>query len=176
MEDAIKLIATFISGGLAGNFLNIYNTNKKNKIQYLECHYLEDDIISKLPVEYEQCMHNNLHSKKFKIINTTNKDINEVKVQFSFENQCLVAKCKSYSKAGVDKPKGFVTKNKNECYYKLKNFNRGEEIEIEIEIGNVLKNEFNVTELDILGVKLKYLDKRKQKSNNSVKMVQKKQL
>ena len=176
MDETLKLIVSFISGGLAGNILNIFTTNRKNKIQFLECHYLEDDIISKLPVEYEQCIHNNLHSKKFKIVNTTNKDISEVKIQFTFENQCLIAKCKSYSKAGLDKPKGFITKNKNECYYKLKNFNRSEEIEIEIEIGNVLKNEFNVTELDILGVKLKYLDKRKQKSNNSVRMVQKKQL
>lgn len=176
MGEEIKLIVSFISGGLAGNFLNIYNTNRKNKIQNLECHYLEDDIISKLPVEYEQSLHNNLHSKKFKIINTTNRDIGEVKIQFSFENQCIVAKCKSYSKAGVDKPKGFITKNKNECYFKLKNFNRNEEVEIEIEIGNVIKNEFNVTELDILGIKLKYVDKRKVKSNNTVKMVEKKQL
>lgn len=176
MEEYIKYVATFISGGVAGTILNNLIANYKNKIQLMNCEYLEDDIISKLPIVYEKDSHQNLHSKKFKITNTTNKDIEQIKLLFSFEEQSKIVKHVCTTKAGVNFPIGKIFKNCNEITYYLKKFNRNETAEFYFEIGNIQDNKFNVTELDILGVKLNYIDKRTNKLKDIVKMVNKKEL
>lgn len=170
-----KLVVTFCSGGLAGAFAKHFLDKYNNKIQRLDCHYIEDEVISKLPIAYEDTTHDNLHAKKFKIFNTTNKDIAEVKIVFSFEPQAIIAKCNSYSKAGADVPKGKLNK-KNECSFVIKNFNREEFVEVYFEIGNVQQDIFNIIELDIIGVKVRYLDKRKSKQKKPVKLVEKRDL
>lgn len=174
MEYA-KLIVTFISGGFAGAIFKHLIDKYNNKIQHLECHHIEDEIISKLPLLYCDKKHNNLHSKKFKIINTTNKDISSCKVLFSFETQTNIVKCNSYSKEGADIPKGKITK-KNECYFTISNFNRKDVIEVYVELGNINEDKFNITESDVLGIKIKYQDKRKAKERKPVKLVEKRQL
>ena len=174
--EVIQLIASFLTGGLAGAGLKHYLDYRKNKIQKLECHYLEDEVISKLPIVYEDTTHNNLHRKTFKIINTTNTDIPEIKVIFSFPKKSIVAKWKSYSKAGDNIPKGKIYSKKNECQFVVKHFNRKEEIEIILEIGNLSDDKFNITELNITGVKIKYVDKRTDTKKRPVKMVEKREL
>ncbi len=176
MEENLKLIVTFFSGGLAGAIFNHFVSKSKNKIQKLNCFYIEDEIISKLPISFGDQTHNNLHSKKFIINNSTNIDIGQIKIVFEFEPKSIVTKWKSYSKAGHDIPKGKIYSKQNQCEFIIKNFNRTEEIEIYLEIGNVEEDKFNVTELNITGVKVKYIDKRKPIKNNPVKMVQKKEL
>lgn len=174
--EVISIITSFFTGGLAGAGLKHYLDYRKNKIQKLECHYLEDEVISKLPVVYEDTTHENLHRKAFKIINTTNQDIPEVKVIFSFPKESIVAKWKSYSKVGDNIPKGKIYQKKNECQFVIKHFNRKEEIEIILEIGNLKDDKFNITELNITGVKIKYVDMRKDTKKRPVKMVEKRDL
>lgn len=176
MEEIIKYIPSFISGGLAGAVFNHYVSKHKNKIQHLKCYYIEDEIISKVPTTFGDTTHDNSQSKKFKIINTTNRDIDQIKIVFEFESLAIVSKWKSYSKAGVDIPKGNIYNKKNECHFVLKNFNRKEEVEIYLEICNVTEDKFNITELNVTGVKVKYVDKRKPKAKKVVKMVEKKEL
>ena len=175
MEE-LKLVISFISGGFAGAIFKTIVDNYNNKIQKLDCNYIEDEVISKLPINYGDTTHNNLHSKKFKIVNTTNRDITEIKIVFSFEPTAIVAKWNSYSKAGVDIPKGKVYSKRNECHFVIKNFNRKEEIEVNLEIGNVTEDKFNVTELNVTGIKVRYVDKRKAKAKKVVKLVEKRDL
>lgn len=176
MEEYIKYVVTFLSGGVVGTILNNVISNHKNKIQLMDCEYLEDDIISKLPIVYEKDSHKNLHSKKFKITNTTNKDIEQIKLLFSFEEQSKIVKHICTTKAGVNFPVGKIFKSQNEITYYLKKFNRQETAEFYFEIGDIQDNKFNVTELDILGVKIHYVDKRTNKRKDIVKMVHKKEL
>ena len=44
MEEYIKYVVTFLSGGVVGTILNNLISNHKNKIQLMNCEYLEDDI------------------------------------------------------------------------------------------------------------------------------------
>lgn len=174
--ETLKIVVSFLTGGLAGAILNNLIINHKNKIQKLECSYVDDDIISKLPVEFGQTKHENLHSKSFEITNTTNKDITEIKIIFEFETTAVVTKWVSYSKAGVNIPKGKTFNKKNECQFLIKHFNRNEKIEITLEIANVSEDKFNVTELNVTGIKVDFKDKRKAKAARPVKMVEKKEL
>lgn len=171
-----KLIVSFLSGGLAGAIFKHFIDRNKNKIQKLECRYLEDDVISKLPIEYEDTTHKNLHSKKFEIVNTTNFDIPEIKIVFSFEPESVVAKWITYSKAGNNLPKGKIYSRKNECQFIIKHFNREEKVEVYLEIGNVDQDKFNITELNITGVIVKYIDLRKKTNKKIVRMVEKREL
>lgn len=174
--ETIKLVVSFLTGGLAGAILNNVISSYKNRIQKLECCYVDDDIISKLPIEFGETKHDNLHSKSFVITNTTNIDIEQIKVIFEFEPTSVVTKWTSYSKAGANIPKGRTYTKKNECHFVIKNFNRKEKIEISLEIGNISEDKFNVTELNVTGIKIKFRDKRKPKSARPVKMVEKKEL
>jgi hypothetical protein len=174
--EVLKLVLTFISGGFAGAIFKTIVDSHNNKIQKLDCNYIEDEVISKLPINVGDTTHNNLHSKKFIIVNTTNRDITEIKIVFSFEPTAIVAKWNSYSKAGVDIPKGNVYAKRNECHFVIKHFNRNEEIEVNLEIANVNEDKFNITELNITGVKVRYVDKRKAKAKKVVKLVEKRDL
>lgn len=176
MEESIKYIVTFLSGGVVGTIVNNLISNHKNKIQLIQCDYLEDDIISKLPIEYENNSHQNLYSKKFKLENTTNRDIEQIKILFSFEESSKIVKHICTTKAGVNFPVGKIFKSPNEISYIFKKLNRNETAEFYFEIANIIHNEFNITELDILGVKLNYVDKRNNKAKDIVRMVQKKEL
>lgn len=174
--EIIKLIVSFISGGLAGALFNHLVSRHKNKIQKLCCYYVEDEVISKLPIAFGDTTHENLQSKKFIVTNTTNRDIDSIKIIFEFESQAIVTNWKTYSKAGYNIPKGNVYSKKNECHFVIKNFNRNENIEILLEIGNIKEDKFNITELNITGVKIKYIDKRKPTKSKPVKMVEKREL
>ena len=174
--EVLKLVLSFIGGGFSGAIFKTFMDKHNNKIQKLDCNYIEDEVISKLPINVGDTTHNNLHSKKFKIVNTTNQDITSIKVVFSFEPTAVVAKWNSYSKAGVDIPKGNVYAKRNECHFVIKNFNRKEVIEVNLEIANVVEDKFNITELDIKGVKVRYIDKRTAKAKKVVKLVEKRDL
>ena len=58
----------------------------------------------------------------------------------------------------------------------IKNFNRKEEVEVNLEIADLNEDKFNVTELNITGVKVRYVDKRKDKAKKVVKLVEKRDL
>ena len=65
--EILKIIVSFLSGGFAGSLLTYFVNNHKNKIQELCCYYIEDEIISKLPISFGNTTHDNLQSKRFMI-------------------------------------------------------------------------------------------------------------
>lgn len=172
----IPIIVSFLGGGLAGSLFNNLYTNHKNKIQLLNCYYIEDEVISKIPVTFQEQTHNNLQSKKFKIKNTTNKDINEMKVVFAFEQNAIITNFKSFSKAGQDIPRGKIYNKKNEIAFVIKHFNRNDIIEVELEISNIKEEILNITEMNITGIKINFIDQRKPNTKKPVKIVQKREL
>lgn len=167
-------VITFLSGGFAGAVFKHIVDSQRNKIQVIKCHYTDDEIISKIPVAFTTGQHENLHSKDFKLINTTNRDIPEINITFTFEPLANIIKVQTSSKWGLDVPKGKIKSGKkNECILPIKNLNRDDEIEITFEIANLDTHDFNIQESNCVGFKVEWLDKRLQKANKTVKMVKK---
>ncbi|MFV9482296.1 hypothetical protein ACNI3T_00585 [Christiangramia sp. ASW11-125] len=170
-------IASFVSGGLAGATLKHFVDIYRNRIQTLKCYHTNDEVISTIPAVFSTGQHENLYSKEFKIKNTTNQDLATINITFSFEPVAEITKVQTESKWGLDIPKGNVYPGKkNECVLKIKNFNRNDEIEVLMEIANLETHNFNIQESKCLGIKIKWVDKRKKKVNNSVRMVKKTEL
>lgn len=128
----------------------------------MKCYYLEDDVLSKIPqVGDNNVVHENLHCKKFKIVNTTNMDINEFDIYFQFDPGSIVTDCYSKSKEGYNKQQ--IRKDKkesNQAIATIRLFNRNDEIEFSITVANVNNNMYYVTESRCIGFKLKCKDKR----------------
>ena len=161
--EALKFIATLCGGGLAGSLLTVGWKSWRSRMQKLECHYLEDDILSKIPQTNAQNeVQQNLHYKKFKIVNTTNIDIAEFKIIFQFDSLARINECYSQSKEGFNRQKIRVNNgNKNEAEAFVKNFNRGDSIEYVFTVANVTDNQYYVTEAKCVGFKIVCKDKRK---------------
>lgn len=79
-----ETVLTLLTGGFGGSLLTLGVNFIRNRLQRMECHYLEDDVLSKIPqIREDNTIHQNVYCKRFKIINTTNKDITEFKNPFS---------------------------------------------------------------------------------------------
>lgn len=152
-----------ICGGLGGVLITLLYSHFKNKMQSMQCHYLEDDILSKIPQKGEdQTIQENLHCKKFKLINTTNQDIKEFKVIFQFDDNSIIKECYSSSKEGYNRQKIRTNNtNKNEAEAIIRNFNRKDWIEYTVTIANISDNKYYITETNCIGFKIKCKDKRK---------------
>lgn len=159
----MSVIMTLLGGGLAGSFVTLITNYYKNKIQVMECQFLEDDVLSKIPQKgINNEIHENLHCKKFKVKNTTNADIKEFQILFQFDNGAIVTDCYSKSKEGYNKQ--HIKKDKhedNQAIAYVKQFNRGDVIEYAITVANVSNNQYYVTESKCMGFKIKCKDKRK---------------
>lgn len=167
-------------GGIGGVLLNQIWMGYKNKVQKMQCHYLEDDILSKLPIKTDNITHTNIHCKRFEVINTTNRDILEFQLFFQFDSTAEVLECYSRSKEGYNRQRIKVNRtNKNEAVAIVKNFNRGDKIEYVFKIANISDNKYYVTESSCIGFKIKCKDKRKlankSKSNRSDQILIEKQ-
>lgn len=169
----LAIIASICGGGLAGSILTVGWQSWHSRMQKMECHYLEDDILSKIPQTTENNeIQQNLHCKRFKIINTTNKDIAEFKVLFQFDSTAKITECYSQSKEGFNRQRVRVNnRNNNEAEALIKNFNRGDHVEYVFRVADVSDNQYYVTEANCIGFKIKCIDKRtatkKQKSEKS---------
>jgi hypothetical protein len=156
-------LLTLIGGGLGGSLLTVGYNSIKNRMQKMECHYIDDDVLSKIPQKNEDdTAHQNVHCKNFKVKNTTNKDIQEFKVIFQFDSSAIILECYSRSKEGYNRQK--IRKNKNnnnEAEALIKQFNRGDSIEYTFRIANITENKYYVTECNCMGFKIKCKDKRK---------------
>jgi hypothetical protein len=169
----VGTILTLITGGLGGSLLTIGANAIRNRVQRMQCHYIEDDVLSKVPLTREDnTIHQNLYCKRFRVTNTTNKDINEFKILFQFDSTAIITDCYSRSKEGYNKQR--VRKSKddnNQAEALVRNFNRGDCIEYTFEVANVTDNSYYVTECNCMGFKIKVKDKRKasnkSKSNRS---------
>lgn len=153
-----------ICSGIGGACITLIVTYLKNRVQVMTCHYLEDDILSKVPQKGEnEMIQENLHCKKFRLINTTNQDIKEFKVYFQFDETAIITECYAKSKEGYNRQKIRVNpKNKNEAEALIKNFNRHDSIEFILTIANITENRYYITETKCTGFKIKCKDKRKE--------------
>lgn len=162
MDPILVTILTFVGGGLCGSLATAGINFYKGKMQIMECHYLEDDILSKIPqVNEEKVVQQNLHFKRFKVKNTTNRDIDRFKIIFQFDASSDIRECYSSSKEGYNEQK--ITKSKkntNQAEAIVINFNRGDEIVFHFQVANLEENNYYVTESDCLGFKIKCYDKR----------------
>lgn len=160
--ESLKFILTLGAGGAGGSILTYLFQKYSHRLQIMKCYYLEDDIQSKIPLAIEDgTMFNNVYSKRFKIKNTTNKDIERFKVIFQFDNSGTIIDCSSFSKEGFNfhKVKRHQN-NKNAAEATITNFNRRDEIEFYFRLGDVSNNEYYIKEKDSLGFKIKCIDKR----------------
>lgn len=169
-------ILTFLTGGLGGSIMTIGVNAIKNRLQRMECHYIDDEILSKIPLTKDNTTQQNLHCKTFHIINTTNKDITEFKILFQFDASATITDCYSRSKEGYNKQSVCRSADdNNQAEALIKNFNRGDVIEYTFEVANVTDNSYYITECDCIGFKISVKDKRrstgKSKSKRSDKIL-----
>lgn len=160
------LYKEFILVFLSGSGLTALIGWFRNRIQKMECHYTDDDIISRVPVTTEAGAHQNIFFKEFKLINTTNRDIKAFKIIFEFGADSKIVKASNFSKVGKDELKPLLKKD-NECSYKIKNFNRDDSIKFTFDIANITTDEFSITEADCVGFRIVSKDKRKPKNRKS---------
>jgi hypothetical protein len=161
MIELIKLVLPYITGGVGGAGITILFNKYKSRIQVMECHYIDEDTISKIPttVEYGE-LHQNIYSKQFVLKNTTNCDHKTFRVIFEFDITAKIIRHTDITKSGIDRLKKKLLKQ-NEYSVTILNFNRGDEVKFIFEIANLNKDEINVTEDNCVGFKIKLKDKRK---------------
>ena len=174
-SDAVLLAIKYGFGGigctLLGAGLNHWRASVKDRLQTMACFYIEDEVLSKIPVKNENnTVHENIYCKKFKVTNTTNKDISEFKIIFQFDSSAEIIECYSHAKEGWNKQKvkiNSIDKNQADAY--VKNFNRGESIEYTFKVANISDNKYYVSECNCIGFKIKCKDRRKHANTNSNK-------
>ena len=161
-SETLKFILTLCGGGLGGSILTVLSQKFSHRLQTMKCFYLEDDIQSKIPLAVEDgTMYNNVYFKRFRIKNTTNKDIEHFKIIFQFDNSGAIIDCSTSSKEGINHHKiRRLPNNKNAAEALITNFNRKEEIEFVFRLGDISKNEYYIKEKDCIGFKIKCIDKR----------------
>jgi hypothetical protein len=172
----LEFIYTYFSyllGGIGGVVISILYNRWSGRIKKMQCCYVDDDIITKIPVISESGeQHNNIYTKEFRLINTTGKDILGFRIIFEFDADAKIIKQDNFCKTGKNdiKPKN---KKINECSYFIKNFNRNDEFYFYFDIANVTNDHYNITEADCLGFKIVIKDKRKPKIKTKSKIVTK---
>lgn len=172
----LETFLTLVGGGIGGSLLTYGINSFRNRLQGMECQYIEDDVLSKIPQKNEDnTINQNVHCKRFLIINTTNQDILNFKILFQFDSSAHILECYSRSKEGYNRQK--IKKNRtnqNEAEAFVRNFNRGDKIEYTFNIANITDNKYYVTECECLGFKIRCKDKRKgnkSQSNQSDKIL-----
>jgi hypothetical protein len=169
----IKVGLPFLTGGLAGATTTIIHNRVRGKIQTMECHYIDDDVISKLPVPAtEGETHNNIYSKQFILKNTTNSDHKDFVIIFEFDITAKIIRYTDTTKGGVDRLKKKLLKP-NEYMATIKNFNRKDEVKFIFEIANVSDDCINITEDNCTGFKIQLKDKRKAMLKSKMTVVDK---
>ena len=170
-EQYKEYILVFFSGSGVTALITWF----RNRIQKMECHYVDDDTISRIPITTETGEHKNIYFKEFKLINTTNKDIKNFRIIFEFTADSKIVKAYNFSKEGKDELKATIKKS-NECTYRIKNFNRDDSIKFYFDIANITTDEFSITEAECTGFRIVTKDKRKPKKNIKSKIVTKEKL
>lgn len=171
-----KTAFPYLLGGIGGAFLTILYNRWSNRIQKINCYYVDDDTITKIPVISETGeQHKNIYTKEFKLKNTTNKDIPSIRIIFEFDATAKIIKHDTFCKTGKNdiKPK---KKKPNECSFVIKNFNRNDEVRFFFDIANIAKDIYNITEAECIGFKIVTKDKRKPSIKNKSQIVTKDQI
>ena len=168
-----KTILTFLSGGAFGSVLTIITNKIKGRMQTMECHYIDDDVISRLPMTTDEGeVRQNIFSKKFILKNTTNIDQKEFKVIFQFDVAAKIIRHTDNTKTGTDRLFKRLLKD-NEYEVTIKNFNRNDNVSFIFEIANIANDHCNVTEAECVGFKIIIKDKRKATLKSKLTVVDK---
>lgn len=170
MTETLLTILKILGGGIGGSALTMLYNKFQNRLQKMDCHYLDDDVLSKIPIQNEDnTIHQNVHLKKFKIINTTNSDIKEFQILFQFDTTSHILDCYSQSKEGYNRQRIRKSSNNNEAEALVRNFNRNDSIVYVFRVANVSENNYYVTECKCVGFKIKCKDKRKKLNKSKSK-------
>ena len=96
-------IFPYLLGGIGGATLTIFYSKWSNRIQKMICCYVDDDVITKIPVMSESGeQHNNIYTKEFRLKNTTSIDITSFRIIFEFDADAKIIKQSSYCKTGKE--------------------------------------------------------------------------
>lgn len=173
----LKAIAPYITGGIGGAVFTLLYNKHKGRIQVMQCHYIEHEVISRIPTTStpEGEILQNIYAKQFILRNTTNFDHKSFKVIFEFDVGSKIIRHTDTTKAGVDRLKKKLLKP-NEYSVTVVNFNRGDEVKFVFEIANISADEVNVTEHDCLGFRIKVRDKRTARLESKLTQVDKAKL
>lgn len=172
----MKNILTFLSGGAFGSLITITYNCIKGRIQEMKCYYVDDDVISRLPMTTNEGeTHQNIFSKQFILKNTTNTDHKEFRVIFEFDVAAKILRHTDITKTSVDRLKKKLLKP-NEYSVTIRNFNRNDEIKFIFEIANITNDLCNITEDNCIGFKVKLKDKRKATIKSKLTVVDKAKL
>lgn len=170
-------ILTLLGGGGIGSIITWCISKYSSKIQKMECAFIDEDILSKIPQKNEDdTVFNNVYCKTFKVKNTTNIDIKSMEIIFQFDSSSTILESYSKAKDGYNKQKIKISKKyNNEAHAYIELFNRNDEIEYVFKIANVSDNKYYITESKCLGIKIQCKDKRKisatSKSNRSTTLL-----
>ena len=176
MAELVPTILPYVTGGAAGAVITLLYNRNKAKIQTMDCYYVDDDVISRLPIAGDNGeTHQNIFSKKFCLKNTTNADHKEFTLIFEFDIEAKIVRHTDSTKGGIDRLKKKLLKA-NEYSVTIKNFNRGDEVKFMFEIANVSDDLVNVTEDDCIGFKVKLKDKRIAQVKSKLTVVDKERL
>jgi len=176
MMELLIIILPYITGGLSGAGITILYNKYKNRIQVMECHYIDEETISKIPTTVEDGeLHQNIYSKQFLLKNTTNCDHKTFRVIFEFDITAKIIRNTNITKSGIDRLKSKLLKA-NEYSVTIQNFNRKDEAKFIFEIANLKNDEINVTEDNCIGFKIKVKDKRVTKSKSKLTHVGKEKI
>lgn len=172
----INTVLSFMSGGAFGTIITLVYNKIKGSIQIMECHYIDDDVISRLPIQIEGGEpHQNIFSKQFILKNTTNIDHKEFRVIFEFDITAKILRHTEITKTGVDRLKKKLLKP-NEYSVTIRNFNRNDDVKFIFEIANITDDQCNIIEDDCTGFKIKIIDKRKATIKSKLTVVDKAKL
>lgn len=174
--SVIEFIAGFVTGGGVGSIITILYSRIKNRLQRMDFYYMDDDVISKIPLQNEEGTKiDNLYVKEFILKNTTNQDQEKFKLIVEFDSDSKILGHTDWCKDGTDKLEKLLSKD-NEYSVIIKNFNRNEEVKFQFNIANISNNHINVTESDCIGFKIRLKDKRKKKHPTKLTYVSKERL
>lgn len=176
LVEIIKVVLPYVTGGVGGAGITILYNKYKSRIQVMECHYIDEDTISKIPTAVEDGeLHQNIYSKQFVLKNTTNSDYKTFRVIFEFDNTAKIIRHTDITKSGIDRLKKKLLKP-NEYSVTIQNFNRGDTVKFIFEIANLNKDEINVTEDNCIGFKINLKDKRKAQLKSKLTQVDKEKI
>lgn len=177
LTETIGKLIPYLLGGVGGASLTFVTNKVSNKMQRMKCYFIDDEVISRIPVSSATGEeHKNIYYKEFKLINTTNKDIQKFKIIFEFDADSKIIKHSTFSKNGKDILKPKKTKKLNELVFEINNFNRKDYVKFYFDIANVSRGHLNVTESECLGFCIKVKDVRKAKKNQITKIVSKEEI
>jgi hypothetical protein len=171
-SDFFSKILPYLLSGIGGALIMLTYNKISARLQKMHCLIHDEDIISKIPVIAEGESHENIYTKTFHLINTTNKDIKSFKVIFEFDANSKIIKNDTFCKEGKNILRPKLTKP-NERTWTIKNFNRKDIIKFYFDIANISKNVINVTESECIGFKIVVKDKRKAKKTENSRIVSK---